>query len=102
MLSSIGAEVMDVDEDTAKQMGLKDVTAGAVVVRVKRETPAAEAGLFPGLVLTRADKKPIKSATDLRDAIKDGALKKGVLLQGQSVTTGTVYAIVKEADTASK
>jgi serine protease Do len=95
MLNSIGAEVMDVDEDTAKQMGLKDVTAGAVVVRVKRDTPAAEAGLFPGLVITKADKKPIKSAAELRDAIKDGALKKGVLLQGESITSGTIYAIVK-------
>jgi len=101
MLNSIGAEIMDVEEDLAKQMGLKDVTSGAVVVRVKRDTPAAEAGLFPGMVITKAEKKPIKSATDLRDALKDGALKKGVLLQGQSIATGTVYVIVKSAETAS-
>jgi len=101
MLNSIGAEVMDVEEDLAKQMGLKDVTSGAVVIRVKRDTPAAEAGLFPGMVITKVDKKPIKSATDLRDALKEGALKKGVLLQGQSIATGTVYAIVRTAETAS-
>jgi len=101
MLNSIGAEVVDVEEDLAKQMGLKDVTSGAAVIRVVRDTPAAESGLFPGMVITKADKKPIKSATDLRDALKDGALKKGVLLQGQSTATGTVYAIVKTAETAS-
>src|SRR5258708_17776501 len=61
MLNALGAEVMDVDEDTAKQMGLKDVTGGAVVVRVKRDTPAFEAGLFPGLVITKADKKAVTS-----------------------------------------
>jgi S1-C subfamily serine protease len=101
MLNSIGAEVVDVEEDLAKQLGLRDVTSGAAVIRVVRDTPAAESGLFPGMVITKADKKPIKSATDLRDALKDGALKKGVLLQGQSTATGTVYAIVKTAETAS-
>jgi S1-C subfamily serine protease len=83
-------------------MGLKDVTSGAVVIRVKRDTPAFEANLFPGLVITKADKKPITSATELRDAIKDGALKSGVLLQGESITTGTVYSLLKTADAASK
>ena len=83
-------------------MGLKDVNSGAVVVRVKRDTPAAEAGLIPGLVITKADKKSITSATDLRDALKDGALKKGVLLRGESALTGTIYALVKTAETASK
>ncbi len=102
MLNSIGAEVMDLSEDLAKEMGLKDVTEGAVVTRVKRDTPAAEAGLFPGLVITRADKKKITSASDLRDAIKDGALKNGVLLRGESITTGTVYALLKSSTMASK
>jgi serine protease Do len=101
MLNSIGAEVMDVDADLAKQMGLLDVSSGVVVLRAPRNTPAFEAGLFPGLVITKADKKAITSAADLRDALKDGALKKGVLLQGQSITTGTIYAIVKATDTAS-
>src|SRR5262249_29957925 len=99
-LDSIGAEVMDLDEELAPKMGLKDVTEGAVVIGVKRDTPAAEAGLFPGMVITKADKKTIKSAADLADAFKNNALKKGVLLQGQSITTGTVYAIVRTAESA--
>src|SRR5262249_40520001 len=99
-IGSIGAEVMDVDEDLAKQMGLKDVTSGAVVVRVKRDTPASDAGLFPGLVITQADKKAVKSAAELAEAIKNG-LKNGVLLRGESIATGTVYALVKPGDTQS-
>lgn len=101
MLNSIGAEVMDLTEDLAKEMGLKDVTSGAVIVRVKRDTPAAEANLFPGLVITKADKKPITSAVEFRDAIKDGALKNGVLLQGESITTGTVYSLLKTTSEAA-
>jgi serine protease Do len=100
-LDSIGVGVLDVDEDLAKQMGLKDVISGAVVVRVQRETPAAEAGLFPGLVITKADKKDITSAADLEEAVKKG-LKKGVLLRGESTATGTIYALVKSGETASK
>jgi serine protease Do len=101
MLNSIGAEVMDVDADLAKQMGLTDVSSGAVVLRAPRTSLAFQAGLFPGLVITKADKKAITSVTDLRDALKDNALKKGVLLQGQSITTGTIYLIAKATDTAS-
>src|SRR5262249_50810093 len=99
-IGNIGAEVMDVDEDLAKQMGLKEVTSGAVVLRVKSGTPAAEAGLFPGLVITKADKKAVKSAAEFADAIKSG-LKNGVLLRGESTATGTIYAIVKAGDTPS-
>jgi serine protease Do len=101
-LNSIGAEVMDLTEELAKEMGLKDVASGAVVIKVKPETPATQANLFPGFVITKADKKPITSAVELRDAIKDGALKNGVLLQGESITTGTVYTLLKTSDAASK
>jgi serine protease Do len=99
-IDSIGAVVMDVDEDLAKQMGLKEVTSGAVVVRVKRDSPADDAGLFPGLVITKADKKAVKSAAELAEAVKDG-LKNGVLLRGESIATGTVYALVKAGNSAS-
>jgi serine protease Do len=100
MLNDIGAQVMDVDEDLAKQLGLKNLSGGAIVVSVKQYTPAAAAGLFPGLVITEADKKAVKSAAELADAIKAGQ-KSGVLLRGESIATGTVYALVKPGDTQS-
>jgi serine protease Do len=100
-INSIGAQVMDVDEELAKKLGLKDVTQGAVVIGVRRgATPAAVARLFPGLVITKADKKDVKSASDLEEAFKGGALKKGVLLKGESIA-GTVYALVKSGEAAS-
>jgi serine protease Do len=100
-INSIGAQVMDVDEDLAKKMGLKEVTEGAVVLGLKQGSPAFEAKLFAGLVITKADKKDIKSASDLEEALKGGALKKGVLLRGESSAGGTVYALVKSSDAAS-
>jgi serine protease Do len=96
-LNSIGAEAMDLTPDLAKEMHLTGVTEGAVVIRVKRDSAAAEAGFFPGLVVTRVDKKPITSAADLRDALKGSALKNGALVKAQSTATGTIYSILREA-----
>lgn len=50
--------------DIAAQLGL-DQAAGVLVREVGRGTPAADAGLRPGDVLTRLDGKPLDTVEDL-------------------------------------
>jgi serine protease Do len=101
-LDNIGAMVMDVTSDLAEQIGLKNVKAGAIVVRVKRDSPAYDAGIFPGMVITRTDKQAVKSAADVRDALSKKALENGVVIRGISTATGTTFALVKATPDADK
>jgi serine protease Do len=101
-LNNIGVEVMDLSADLAGQLGIKDAESGAIVVKVKRGSPAAEAGIFPGMIITKTDKKAVKSAADLRDIFTKKALQQGVVVRGVSPATGTTFALVKAAPDEDK
>jgi serine protease Do len=101
-LDGVGVQVMDLTANLAEQLGLKHVDAGVVVVRVKRDSPAADAGLFPGMVIIKTDKQAVRSAADLRTALTKKALQEGVVVRGVSAATGTTFALVKSAPDADK
>ena len=52
-----------------------------VVTQVQPDSPAAEAGLRRGMMLVKVDKKRVKDAAAVREAVAKAALDKGVLLQ---------------------
>lgn len=66
----MGAEIGNAsDPDIRKRMGLSDVSNGAVILNVYPGSPAQDAGLLPGDVITAINGKPIKDAQDLADAL---------------------------------
>jgi serine protease Do len=70
----LGVTVEPVTPEMASQLGV--AAAGVVVRRVTDGSPAAEAGLRPGDVITEANRHPVKSQDDLRravDAVQPGA-----------------------------
>ena len=68
----IGVTIQDVDENSAKALGLKE-PAGALVGSVMENEPAAKAGVQDGDVIIAVDKKNIDDSAALLRAIADKA-----------------------------
>ena len=94
-LGKTGIFVKDVSADEAEQLGYKGTPSGALVTRVNPDSPAADAGVSRGMLITQVDKHAVKSAQDARRWVEKGSLEKGLLLQVQSPQGGTRYVIVK-------
>jgi S1-C subfamily serine protease len=67
--AALGIAGQTVDPDTATLYGLP-VTAGAVVVEVQPDGPAAVAGLAPGDIVTAIDAEPVRSIAELAGRIQ--------------------------------
>jgi serine protease Do len=93
-IDKIGVEAIDLTDDVADNLGYKE-QSGAVIARVKPDSLAADAGLRPGMLVTKVDKKPVKSAKALRDAIEAASLEKGTLLQVETPQGGTNFVLLK-------
>jgi serine protease Do len=96
-IDKIGVESVDLTEDLADKLGYREPKRGAVIVRVDRDGLAGDAGLERGMLITKVDKKPIKSAKELREAIDGASLDKGVLLQVETPQGGTNFVLLKSA-----
>ncbi len=68
----IGVSIQDVDENTAKALGMKE-PRGALVGSVMENEPAAKAGMKDGDIIIAVDKKDIEDASALLRAIADKA-----------------------------
>jgi serine protease Do len=70
----LGVSIQDVDENTAKALGLKEA-AGALVSAVMPDDPAAKAGVQVGDVILEVDSQPLKDSNAVLRAI--ASLKPG-------------------------
>ena len=59
-----GVAVADLDAGTRQQAGVPAGVRGAVVTQVAPNSPAYEAGLRPGDVITEINRQPVKNAQD--------------------------------------
>ena len=66
----LGVEIQPVGPDMAEALGMKTAT-GAIVDKTMPGTPAAEAGIQPGDVVTKVNGQEVKDAGDLSRAIAD-------------------------------
>ncbi|HEV3203120.1 MAG TPA: Do family serine endopeptidase [Gemmataceae bacterium] len=94
-LGKVGVSLRDLDPELAQQMGYNAKVSGAVITKVVPNSPAAEAGLARGMVISKIDKHPVKSAQDAQQLADKGSLEKGLLLQVQTALGGTTFVIVK-------
>ncbi len=85
----LGLTVAPMTAETKARFGIKNATAGVIVIDVSGDGPAAEAGLRPGDVIVKAGDKTVESPQALSQAVDAAATetKKSVLLmverQGQ-------------------
>jgi len=59
-----GVEVADLDQQAHQQFNVPKNVKGAVVTQVDPGSPAAEAGLKPGVVIQEINHQPVKSADE--------------------------------------
>jgi serine protease Do len=70
----LGVNIQPVTPEMAESMGMK-TAKGAIIAEAMPGTPAAEAGLKPGDVITRLNGKDVKDAADL--TMRIGSFKPG-------------------------
>ena len=75
----LGIEAETLTGSLAEQLGVK-ADSGVAITEVRPGSPAAMAGLAKGMVITQANRKPVKSPADLRKAIEAKPLSEGLLL----------------------
>jgi serine protease Do len=92
--SGAGLTVRDLDAKTAKSLELEP-GEGVLVVEVAEDSPAAEQQIQAGDVITKVNRRPVRTPKEFRTVLNDGDLKKGI-----SVTIvgerGRSFRVLKE------
>ena len=78
--AALGVTVAPITPEVAQALSLPAGTKGVVVRDVRNGSPAAEAGLQAGDVIVQADRRPITSVEDLREAVDKRAKDKPFML----------------------
>ncbi len=82
----LGLSVQDLTPELAQAFGLREFRPGVVVVQVGEGSPAAQAGLTSGDIVTRINTRTIRNAGELRTAI--GLLRVGERLEIEVLRNG--------------
>jgi serine protease Do len=98
-VDKIGIEAADLTADLADQLGYKEPGRGAVVTAVEPGSLADHVGLRRGILITKVEKEPIKSAAGLKEALDKAPMEKGILVQIESPQGGTGYVLLKDDGT---
>jgi serine protease Do len=98
-VDSVGLEVSDMTPEAADRLGFRQAF-GALIEKVQPDSLADQAGLERGLLITSVDRRPVKTATEFRDAVRSGSLEKGLLLQVRSPRGATSFVLLKSAAAA--
>jgi serine protease Do len=77
--TKLGLAVEPLTPDIARQLGVS-IDHGLVVREVQDGSPAAEAGIRPGDVISEVDRQPVNSVEDLRRAVEKRSDGKPTLL----------------------
>ena len=93
----LGLQVEDLTPQVAEQLGVK-VEHGVVITDVRSGSPAAQAGLTNGMVITEANRQPLKTVEDFRNAVGTKPLEKGVLLFVRSAEGSRFVVISHESE----
>ncbi len=90
----LGLEVIDLTPEIAGKLGLSNAS-GVVITGVQPEGIAAMAGIREGMVISRVGQKAVRSIADLKTALKNESLEKGVLLLLRT-QNGNRFVVLKE------
>jgi len=90
----LGLVVQDITPDIAKHLNIKD-RRGVIVTDVVPGSPAQEADIRSGDIVKEIGRKPIRSITDFKDAMKTANVKEGAVLLIKRENT-TFYTVVRE------
>lgn len=94
-VNALGIEVVEVNSEIAKQLGLEGVDSGIVVRTVKSGTPASEAGLKSGDLIQRVGTTSVSTMKEFSDAIDKTSLTEGILLHLKR-QGGSAFVVLKD------
>lgn len=92
----LGLTVETLTRELADKYGVK-YTSGVIVVDVEQDSPADVKGLKEGDVITEVNHKPVRTAQEFREAIKNADLEKGVIINYIS-DGASKFCILKSTD----
>ncbi|MCH5276338.1 MAG: DegQ family serine endoprotease [Desulfovibrionaceae bacterium] len=85
----LGVTIQDVDENTARALGLKD-SQGALIGSVMPDEPAARAGLKAGDIIVRVGRTDIRNSAELLRSVAD--LKPGTDVKVTALRNGKEFS----------
>jgi len=88
----LGIQVEDLTPAVAEQLGVK-IDHGVAITDVRSGSPADRAGLSSGMVITEANRQPVKTVEDFRKALESKPLDKGALLLVRSAE-GSRFVVI--------
>lgn len=95
-IKTIGVEISNLTEKISRRFGYQsEVQDGAVVTRVDSNSLAAQAGIVPGVIITKVDNTRVTNADQARIALEKASLQRGILLQVQYPHHGVGYVMLK-------
>lgn len=88
-----GMELSDLTPDVARQLGV-DANEGVVVTGVVPNSPAARAGIEPGMIIRQIARRDIANARDAKAALRDVDSAQSVLVLLQT-STGSQFVVIE-------
>jgi serine protease Do len=101
-LEKAGMEIADLTPEMIDELGFRKNLKGAVITSVDPGSPAHEAGLRKGMVISKVDQHVVATAQAVRRALNAANLERGALLQVQSPRGGTNFVLLKVEPVAAK
>jgi len=81
-----GVTLENLDAQTARQLGLPGSTSGVVVTDISQSSPLVNAGLRTGDVIQEVNHQPVKTVSQLEEAVRKAG-KNPLLLVNRKGTT---------------
>jgi serine protease Do len=94
--SKLGIQGESLTAELAQKLGVKTET-GVAITEVQAGSPAASAGLSTGMVITQANRRPVRTVEDLQKIMDQQPLSKGLLLLVQS-QQGSRFVVIRVQD----
>jgi serine protease Do len=85
--------LQDLTPAIAERLGVEETT-GVIVTGVEGNSPAARAGLKPGMVIRQVNRQDVSDAAQAVDALQNTDKEKGVLLLVQT-DAGSRFVVVE-------
>jgi serine protease Do len=89
----LGIQVENLAPQVAEQLGVQ-VEHGVVITDVRSGSPGDLAGLTSGMVITEADRQPVKTVDEFRKALDNKPLENGLLLLVRTAE-GTRFVVIR-------
>lgn len=90
----LGLEVANLTKELANQYGYKSSPKGVIITDVRQGSPADEAGLRPGMVVTSVGGKDVSNTQEFSEAVSAKNVDKGVQMRVTTPAGGAMFVFL--------